>query len=187
MAEADPSVSAWRFHAIQRLMAARSSGHDTEAEKVAAELRDVHVALGERRVGTREEQSTYLLARSTRTPLPELVAVGINTNDWPLPPHVSPTLAEPLPVSPATEERITNLFRSAGPLGDRRPPGPRYEARYRPQDGQRFQGKPLPWAIWDTELDQAVSYHPDRDLAEYQAGQAAEQYAGRQRHRGRPT
>ncbi|MGA5411533.1 hypothetical protein ACPCSC_30300 [Streptomyces lavendulocolor] len=174
-------ITAWRSHAIQRLVEARRAGDPVTEQQTVAELLDMHVALGERRTGTSEEQRTYLLARSTRTPLPELAAVGIDTNEWPQPPHSSPALAEPLPASPDTEERITSIFNAAGPLTDWRPHVPRYEARYRPQDGQRFQGKPLPWAIWDTREGIAVSYHGDQELAEYQAEQASERVEARWR------
>ncbi|MFD9248352.1 hypothetical protein [Streptomyces bottropensis] len=178
MTEAE-GITAWRSRALLRLADARRTRDHAAAKEIVAELLDVHVALGERRTGTSEEQRTYLLARSTRTPLPELAAMGIDTNEWPLPPHSSPALAEPLPASPATEERITSMFAAVGPLTDRRPPGPRWEARYRPQDRQVWRGEPLPWAVWDTELNQAVTYHPDKELAEYQADQASDILAKR--------
>lgn len=168
------SITAWRQRALVRLAEARRTGATDMAKEVMDELLNVHVALGERRTGTSEEQSTYLLARSTGTPLPELSVEGIDTNEWPLPPHSSPVVAEPLPASPDTEERISHLFAVAGPLADRRPRPPRYEARYRPEDRQRYRQHPLPWAIWDTREEYAVAYHGDKDLAEYQAGQATE-------------
>ncbi|MEU0857444.1 hypothetical protein ABZ352_18675 [Streptomyces griseofuscus] len=175
MTEAE-SITAWRSRAILRLSEARRDGRDDDARQLTDELREVHVALGERRTGTTEEQRTYLLARSTRTPLPELAAVGIDTNRWPEPPHSSPARSEPVPASPDTEQRLTRIFQSAGPLGDRRATRPRYEARYRPQDGHRFQGALLPWAIWDTDLDIPVAYHGDKDLAEYQAESASQRF-----------
>ncbi|AWI32662.1 hypothetical protein [Streptomyces tirandamycinicus] len=173
--------STWRTRMVRRLRAAQMDGLDGEAAQLAAELMGAHILLGERRLGTAEEQRAYLLARSTGTPLPELAAVGLDTNTWPAPPHSSPALAEPESASPATEERIMSLFRSAGPLGDRRLPGPRYEVRHRPEDGQRYKGRPLPWAIWDTREDLPVSYHCDQELAEYQAEQASERFARRSR------
>ncbi|MFC8640133.1 hypothetical protein ACFUC2_05155 [[Kitasatospora] papulosa] len=183
MTEAE-SITAWRQRALLRLVDARRFGDQDTVRALLDELYDLHVALGERRVGTSEEQRTYLMARSTRTPLPELAAVGIDTNDWPVPPHSSPALADPVPASPDTEERISHLFAAAGPLADRRPPGPRYEARYRPEDGQRYRQHPLPWAIWDTREGIPIAYHGDKDLAEYQAGQASEKFSAR---RDRPT
>ncbi|WP_030372373.1 hypothetical protein [Streptomyces rimosus] len=145
--------------------------------EILAELRDVHVALGERRTGSPEEQREYLLARSTNTPLPELHAAGINTNDWPAPPHSSPARPGFVSTSRDTEQRITSLFESAGPLGDLQPRGPRYEVRYRPQDRQRYKQVPLDWAIWDTETDLPIAYHQDKELAEYQADNASARYA----------
>lgn len=167
------SITAWRSHAIERLVEARRTCNQAAERAIVAELVNVHVALGERRTGTTEEQHTYLLARSTRTPLPELAAVGIDTNEWPPPPRSCPASAEPLPASPDTVERLTSIFDAAGTLTDWRPPTPRYEARYRPQDDQRYQGTLLPWAIWDTRENFAVAYHEKQDLAEYQAGQAS--------------
>jgi hypothetical protein len=178
MTEAE-SITPWRENALLRLVEARRARDKQAEQAILNELVEVHVLLGERRVGTSEEQRTYLLARSTGTPLPELKEVGIDTNNWPAPPRSSPARTEPVSVSPDTEARISRLFAEAGPLGDRRPPPPRYEARYRPQDGQRYQGEPLPWAIWDTREDIAVAYHVDKDLAEYQAGQACERLTER--------
>ncbi|MEU7228964.1 hypothetical protein [Streptomyces chrestomyceticus] len=171
------SISAWRERALRRLLSVRRAGRVTDEAEILSELRDVHVALGERRVGTVEEQRAYLLARSTDTPLPELLAVGIDTNDWPVPPHSSPARPDSVPTSPGTEQRITNLFESAGPLGDPQPRGPRYETRYRPQDRQRYKQVPLDWAIWDTETNIAIAYHQDKELAEYQADNASARYA----------
>lgn len=180
MAE-EQGISAWRTRALHLLAAARRSGGIAAAEALIAELRDAHIALGERRVGTPEEQRAYLLARSTDTPLPELHAAGIDTNDWPAPPHSSPAHPDSPPPSLDTEQRITSLFESAGPLGDPHPRDERYEARYRPQDGQRYQQQPLDWAIWDRKLDIPVAYHADRELAEYQAGNASTLHASRRR------
>lgn len=178
MTEAE-SIAAWRQRALLRLVEAQRTGAPAAAQEIVDDLVNVHLALGERRTGTSEEQRTYLLARSTRTPLPELAAVGIDTNDWPPPPRSSPALAEPTPASPGTEERIKHFFASAGPLADRRPPPARYEVRFLPEDGQRYREHPLPWAIWDTQEGQALAYHGDKDLAEYQAGQASEKAAAK--------
>ncbi|MBV1940795.1 hypothetical protein KUF83_30130 [Streptomyces sp. BV286] len=178
MAEAE-GISAWRSQAIDQLAKARRDHGpgDNNIQDIVAKLRTVHIALGERRTGTSEEQRTYLLARATGTPLPELMAVGLDTNNWPAPPHSSPALAEPQPVSPDTAERIAHLFASVGALNDR--PKPRYVTEYRPEDGERYRGQPLPWAIWDTAEDIPVAYHSDKDLADYQAGKASDRLSRR--------
>ncbi|KIF00907.1 hypothetical protein PL81_38440 [Streptomyces sp. RSD-27] len=174
------SITAWRSRTLCQLAVVRAD-HCMEAEQqIVDELVSVHVALGQRQVGTREEQNTYLLARSTSTPVPELLEAGINTNSWPAPPH-RPVVAEPRPASPDTERRITDLFQAAGTLVDTLPVGPRYQARFRPQDGHLFRNEPLPWALWDTHEDIAIAYHPDRDLCEYQAALASEAIAKRRR------
>ncbi|MFD4933452.1 hypothetical protein [Streptomyces virginiae] len=170
------SITSWRSSALEHLTAARARGDQRLAEQIINDLITVHTALGERRTGTRAEQNAYLMARGTRTPVPELLNVGIDTNAWPTPP-ASPAVAEPRSASPATERRITDLFQSAGPLADRSAAGARYEARYRPQDGQVFRGEPLPWAIWDTHENMPVSYHSDKELSEYQAATASDRYA----------
>jgi hypothetical protein len=176
------SITAWRHRKVQAYSTARYSGDMAAAARIAEELRLAHVALGHRETGTREEQNTYLLARSTNTPLPELAAVGINTNDWPEPPS-TPTSARTEQASPDTERRISNLFRMAGRLSDREPLTDRYRVVHRPQDDQRDNGTLLPWAICDTTLKNSqgeplpISYHEKRLLAEYQADQASDRYA----------
>ncbi|MEU1221274.1 hypothetical protein [Streptomyces microflavus] len=177
----DQGISAWRASALARLTSHRRAGRQEAADAILAELRKVHIALGERRTGTVEEQRSYLLARSTSTPLPELYAAGVNTNAWPVPPHSSPARPDSAPLSPDAEKRITNLFESAGPIGEPAPRRDRYQARHRPQDGQVFQQRPLDWAVWDTDLDMPVAYHRDQELAEYQADNASSLYATRHR------
>ncbi|MEU3500205.1 hypothetical protein ABZ726_05345 [Streptomyces hundungensis] len=181
------SFTLWRHHTINRLAAARAANDVRAADKLRAELRQMHWALGEREIGTAEEQATYLLARHTQTAVPELAAVGIDTNTWPRPAN-SPAVASREPdeteVSPETERRISDLFAAAGPLRDRSSDSsPRFVARYRPQDGQLYQGRPLAWAIWDTAAGIAVAHHEDQELAEYQALRASEALA---QQRGAP-
>ncbi|MFI9052496.1 hypothetical protein [Streptomyces sp. NPDC053427] len=178
---AEEAITAWRSRTIEALETARRVGREDQVQQIAEELEAVHVALGERRTGTREEQTTYLLARRSRTPLPELLAAGLNTNEWPLPASASPNGGDPLPASPDTERRLTGLFEDAGTLAHRPRPTPRYEARYRPQDGQRFKNQELPWALWDTQEDIPIAYHGDKDLCEYQADNATTRYERRRR------
>ncbi|MFB6505585.1 hypothetical protein ACFC07_22160 [Streptomyces sp. NPDC056099] len=171
MVEED-SVTAWRSRTIDALEAARRDGREDEAQQIVEELEAVHVALGERRTGTREEQTTYLLARRSRTALPELLAAGLDTNEWPPPPSASPVGGDPLPASPDTERRLSGLFEDAGTLPHHPRPEPRYQVRYRPQDRQRYRNHELPWALWDTVEDIPVAYHGDKELCEYQADNA---------------
>jgi hypothetical protein len=179
MAEAE-AVRGWLLRTLQHLETARRAANVEQVERLMADLIAVHVDLGERRVGTREEQTTYIMARSTNTPLPLLLAHGIDTNTWPPLRHL-PVPAAPQQASPATERRIKDLFQAAGVCANRRPRAPRYVARYRPEDEQVFKGTPLPWALWDTHEDQAIAYHPDKDLCEYQADVASEVYENRRR------
>ncbi|MFF0754437.1 hypothetical protein [Streptomyces sp. NPDC004267] len=181
---AEEGITVWRTRAISRLEEARRAGDAPRVKSIITELEEVHVALGKRLLGTVEEQQAYRLARSTNSPVPELKAVGIDSNLWPLPPGSCGTVVEPKPASPEAQERISGLFAAAGPLADRRPAPDRYEARHRPQDGQMHQGKPLPWAIWDVREDVAVAYLPDKELAQYQASQASDRLAAK---RGRST
>ncbi|WP_155553599.1 hypothetical protein [Streptomyces sp. E1N211] len=167
------SITAWRTCMIKGLEAARRHGDNELAERITDELRLMHVALGHRQAGTREEQNIYLMARSTRTPLPELAAVGIDTNEWP-PPPTTPTAAHSENASPDTERRITSLFQAAGRLSDHQPARARYTTEHRPQDNQRHRGRLLAWAICDTATGLPVAYHAEKELAEYQADQAAE-------------
>ncbi|MGW7089985.1 hypothetical protein ACWGH2_41750 [Streptomyces sp. NPDC054871] len=176
---AEEAITAWRTRTIETLQVAQRQGRKDRVQQLVEELEAVHVALGERRTGTREEQSTYLLARRSRTPLPELLSVGIDTNEWPSPPAATPNAGELLPASPDTERRLSGLFENAGPLPRHPRPAPRYEARYRPQDGQRYKNRELPWALWDTALDIPVAYLEDKDLSEYQADNATTAYERR--------
>ncbi|MFD7764100.1 hypothetical protein [Streptomyces microflavus] len=169
------AISARRSNTISEIRTARQAGRHHVVKRLEDELREMHVALGERRAGTKSEQTTYLLARSSSTSLPELLAVGIDSNLWPPPPSTSSRPA-PLPASPDTERRITDLFAATGQLPDRLPRNSRYVARHRPQDGQRYHEKPLNWAIWDTETNQPVAWHADKELAEYQADLASERF-----------
>ncbi|WP_330335683.1 hypothetical protein OHS33_38540 (plasmid) [Streptomyces sp. NBC_00536] len=179
MTEREP-IAAWRSSTLCQLRLARGEGSTEAEQRILDELVSVHVALGQRLVGTREEQNTYLMARSTSTPVPELLEAGIDTNGWPAPPH-RPAVAEPRPASPATEQRITDLFQAAGTLVDTLPVGPRYQTRFRPEDGHRFHNEPLHWALWDTHEDIPIAYHPDRDLCDYQAAMASEAFANRRK------
>lgn len=176
------SIAQYRTDMVNRLFAALYNDDHTTAERLRGDLQALHVSLGHRQAGTREEQNTYLLARSTHTPLAELRKVGIDTNQWPAPP-----LPEAAPAgdpaeetaSPDTERRISRLFRSVGPLSDRRRPPARYGTQFRPQDDQRYDGKLLPWAICDNETGLPVAYLPEQHVAEYQAEQASDKFTAR--------
>ncbi|MFJ4342671.1 hypothetical protein [Streptomyces sp. NPDC088915] len=175
-----PSFTAWSNGRLARLKAARAVGDDTMAAKLGDELREAYLRLGNRSTGTPEEQNGYLLARYTRTPVPELCAVGIDTNAWPMPvrQESSGTLVSEAEASPETSKRITDLFTAAGPLRARfaRETRSHYSVEHRPEDQQVHQGTPLPWAIVDTATGVAIAYHPDQELAEYQADRASAAY-----------
>jgi hypothetical protein len=178
---AEESITAWRSRTIGALKSAQRGGREGEAQQITDELEAVHLALGERRTGTREEQQTYLLARRSRTPLPELLAAGLNTNEWPPPPAASPVGGDPVPASPATERRLSGLFEDAGVLARQLRAQPRYQARYRPEDGERYRNRELSWALWDTLEEIPLAYHEDRELCEYQADKASAAYERRRR------
>ncbi|MER7759498.1 hypothetical protein [Streptomyces sp. NPDC097619] len=175
------AITAWRSRALDSLRLARESGQGQAEQRILADLRAVHEALGRGLVGTPEEQKDYLFARRTGSPVPELAAVSIDTNEWPLPPSAVPTASGLSRTSPETEQRITELFALTGPLAAGAADNPRYEARFRPEDGQRFQGTPLPWAIWDTQDNIPVAYHGDKELCEYQASIASDAYRSRKK------
>jgi hypothetical protein len=167
------SFTAWCHGAVSRLSAARAAGDNLKVDELVAALRSTHENLAERSIGTTEEQNGYLVARHTRTPVPQLAAVGIDTNNWPMPHQQAVAPSGDTEASPETSRRISDLFAAAGPLRDRSADKPRYVAEHRPQDGQIHRTVPLPWAIVDTSTGIAVAYQPDKDLAEYQAERAA--------------
>lgn len=178
------SISAWRTQKVQELSAAQYNGDSETAARLVEELRRAHVLLGRREYGTREEQNTYLLARTTGTPLPELAAVGIDTNTWPAPPS-SPSTFESQHASRATEDRITQILGAAGPLSDRQEPPDRYLVEYRPQDNKRYHGVAQPWAMLDRETGLPVTYFTEKEEAEWQADQASELFAASRGSKGR--
>ncbi|MER5482617.1 hypothetical protein ABT024_05285 [Streptomyces sp. NPDC002812] len=160
-------ISEWRSSVIDDLLRAREAGDTHKQDQLVEELRNMHIALGTRTTGSTEEQNTYHLARSAGISLPELAAVGIDTNLWPWSGQ-GLELIEPGQASPETERRIADLFESVGSLKSYRTMS-RYTAQHRPQDGQLYRGRPLTWAIWDNEQNLPIAYHGDRELAEYQA------------------
>ncbi|MEU5181181.1 hypothetical protein AB0G49_14125 [Streptomyces longwoodensis] len=170
------SITAWRTQMVRQLAAARERGDVQTAHAIERKLLIAHLEVGRREAGTRDEQNTYLLARLTRTPLPELKTVGIDTNTWPEPPK-TPSVHGPQNASPDTERRIRDLFREAGPLSDRKPPAARYRVDYRPQDNERHHGELQAWAMIDTETNLPVAYFAEQDWAEYQADQASDRFA----------
>ncbi|MEU9925050.1 hypothetical protein AB0H51_27845 [Streptomyces griseoluteus] len=177
------SIAEWRNRKVRAYSAACYDGNKDAAARIAEELRQAHVALGHRETGTREEQNTYLLARASHLPLPELAAIGIDSNDWP-PPPAAPAPIQPHNASPATERRISTLFEAAGPLSDRPTPPARYRHVHRPEDNKRFKGRALPWAILDTETGLPLAYFAEEEAAEYQADQASDLFTsvyGRER------
>lgn len=180
------SFTAWCHGTISRLSAAKAAGDETAVTELVETLRDAYEQLGQRRVGTDEEQNSYLLARYTRTPVAELVVVGIDTTTWPMP--VRPTQAEPVveeaEASPETSRRISDLFAAAGPLRAAASNKSRYKAEHRPEDQQKHRGIPTPWAIVDTSTGIAISYHADQELTEYQAERASAAFRAYQDGRG---
>jgi hypothetical protein len=177
------SISAWRSQKVQELSAAQYNGNAEAVARLIDELRAVHVLLAHRETGTREEQNTYLLARATGTPMPELAAVGIDTNSWPAPPS-SPTTFQSQHASPATEDRISRILGAAGPLSDRQPPPDRYRVEHRPQDNKRYHGIAQPWAMVDRQTGLPVAYFAEREEGEWQAEQASELFASSRGSRG---
>lgn len=180
------SFTAWCHGNISRLSAAQEAGDQAAAAELVATLRAAYDGLAERRVGTEEEQNSYLLARYTRTPVPELIAVGIDTNTWPMPvrPQQPGSTASEAEASPETSQRISDLFAAVGPLRAPSADKPRYTAEYRPEDQQKHRGVPLPWAIVDTLTGIAISYHSDPELTEYQADRASAAFRTFQGGRG---
>jgi hypothetical protein len=176
------AISPRRTSLVRRLAAAQQRGDAEEAQALTEELRLLHVELGARRVGTREEQTTYLMARVTRISLPELTAVGLDTNTWP-PPANLPVPTEVETASPDTERRITDLFHAAGPLSGRREETERYTVEFRPEDNEHHRGVLQPWAFMDREAGIPVFYSDDREWAEYQADRANDRLADRRRGR----
>ncbi|MFJ2745283.1 hypothetical protein ACIO3O_37125 [Streptomyces sp. NPDC087440] len=143
-----------------RVQEARTA-QDAEAERHALDtLLDAYVQLGNRAVGSNDEQNAYIIGRRLGALPEELQALGVTHEDLPMPEVRRGALPTSRPdPSAAIADRFARL---GGP--EERPP--RYYVEDRPQDNMRHLGRLLRYAVIDSTDGLPVGWYTDRDLAE---------------------
>jgi hypothetical protein len=151
---------------VEQIRAAREQG-DARAERLVLEqLIKAYVRLGNRELGTAEEQRDYIIARHLGF-LPEtLQELGVDPGKVPMPP------GRRSPAAP-TDSGATRIAERFAQLGAHDEPADRFTVHERPQDGMFYKGQPAPFAVVDTADRLPVSWFPDRDWAEYTAETAS--------------
>jgi hypothetical protein len=155
---------------VEQVRAARDQGDERAERLVLEQLIKAYVRLGNRELGTAEEQRDYIIARHLGY-LPEaLQELGVHPDKVPMPPgRRSPA---PPPAAP-TDSGATRIAERFAQLGGHDEPTDRFIVHERPQDGMFCKGRPAPFAVVDTHDGLPVSWHPDRDWAEYTAETAS--------------
>lgn len=154
------SFAAKNAQLIARVRAAREAGDQGGARAALAELLDAYTRLGNREVGTVDEQNAYIVARRLGA-LPEVLAdLGVTENDLPM-----TGTRRPSPPPPPSYESIAERFAHIGGRDDTHPPE-RFHVQHRPQDNMRYQGRLLPFAIIDRQDGKPVAWYDNRDWAE---------------------
>ncbi|QFG13286.1 hypothetical protein SEA_GILGAMESH_94 [Streptomyces phage Gilgamesh] len=153
------------FEEVQR---ARGQGDERAARRALEELLALYVRLGQRELGTLEEQNDYIVARHLGY-LPEVLQrLGVRPQDLPEPPGRRRPAATP-PAGVDTSRIAERLAALAASQDD---PPERFGVEYRPQDDVVLQGRLQPFAVVDTEEGLPVSWYDSRDAAETIAGVA---------------
>ena len=164
---------------IRRLEEARRSGDAAAEESALEELRQAYIRLGNRTLGTEEEQVAYRISMDFLGQPPRLATLGVTIENLPNPaddPPLHPS-RQPPAVSEETRSRVADTLSgfNSNHFGDFR----RYRVEYRPGDNKRWRGIPLPWALIDAHDGLPVAYYSDQELAELQAEDADRIHAGR--------
>ncbi|MFI8206690.1 hypothetical protein [Streptomyces sp. NPDC085937] len=146
----------------EQVRRARGRRDEKRAHRALQELLTLYVQLGNREVGTLQEQNDYIVARHLGQ-LPEaLQDLGVRPDDLPEPP------GRRRPAPPAVDpERIASHLAHVGAPDDE--PHDRFVVQYRPEDDKRFKGRLCPWAVIDTSDGLPVAWYYDKDFAELTA------------------
>jgi hypothetical protein len=155
---------------VEQIRAAREQGDERAEHLVLEQLLKAYVRLGNRELGTVDEQNQYIVARHLGA-LPEaLQELGLKPDDVPMPP--GRRRPPPPPQTAAVEDaaRIGERFAHLGPDDDE--PEDRFTVDVRPQDGMRYEGRPAPFAVVDTHDGLPVAWYPERHWAETTANTA---------------
>ncbi|MER7952001.1 hypothetical protein ABTY59_31885 [Streptomyces sp. NPDC096079] len=159
---------------VERVRAAREHGDDTAARQALKELLALYARLGERLVGTVEEQNEYIVPRHLGFLPAVLQSLGVRSGDFPEPPG---RRRPPSPPPALDVERIADRFaligngRGSEDQGEDAPG--RFDVAYRPQDNVVVGGVPQNFAVIDTEgSNLPVAWYECRDWAEAIAAMA---------------
>ncbi|MFK0159095.1 hypothetical protein ACIQVK_44375 [Streptomyces sp. NPDC090493] len=152
---------------IEQIRTARARGDGRAAAAALEELLALYVRLGNRELGTVQEQNDYIVARHLGYVPDVLQDLDVKPDALPEPPG----RRRPAPTPPAgvdTSRIIERLAHLGGPDED---PAERFGVEYRPQDNVVLHGRLQPFAIVDTEEHHLpVSWYDNRNDAEEIAG-----------------
>ncbi|MFI7415249.1 hypothetical protein ACIBU0_42115 [Streptomyces sp. NPDC049627] len=154
---------------IEQIRTARARGDVFTAEAVLEELLALYVRLGNRELGTLQEQNDYIVARHLGY-LPQVLQdLDVKPDALPEPPG----RRRPAPTPPAGVD-VTRIAERLAHLGGRdEEPAERFGVEYRPQDNVVLDGRLQPFAIVDAdEQGLPVSWYRSRGDAELIAGVA---------------
>lgn len=152
---------------IEQIRTARARGDEDTARQALEELLALYARLGNRELGTVEEQNDYIVPRHLGY-LPQVLQdLGVKPNDLPEPPG----RRRPAPPPADTARIAERLAHLGGP--DDEEQRERFDVAYRPQDNVVLRGRLQPFAVIDTEEQNLpVSWYDSRDSAEEIAGTA---------------
>lgn len=150
---------------VEQVRGARARGRRGDADRALRELLTLYARLGERELGTVEEQNQYIVARHLGHLPANLQDLGVRLEDLPEPPG----RRSPLPPAAAVERVAEHLARVGAPGSASQA---RFVLDFRPQDDKRFQGRLCPWAVVDTADGLPVAWYYDQAFAELSTDEA---------------
>ncbi|MFD9394969.1 hypothetical protein ACFWBB_30855 [Streptomyces sp. NPDC060000] len=152
---------------IEQIRIARSRGDERTAAAALEELVALYVRLGNRELGTVQEQNDYIVARHLGYVPDILQELDVKPSDLPEPPG----RRRPTPTPPAGVDTSLIAERLAHIGGPDDEPPERFGVEYRPQDNVVLHGRLQPFAVVDTEERRLpVSWYDNRGDAEEIAG-----------------
>lgn len=156
---------------IEQIRSARGRRDEPAAAAALEELLALYVRLGNRELGTLQEQNDYIVARHLGY-LPQVLQdLDVKVGDLPEPPG----RRRPPPTPPAGVD-VSSIAARLAHLGGRDDdePAERFGVEYRPHDNVVLHGRLQPFAVVDTEdHNLPVSWYDNRDDAEAIAGTAS--------------
>lgn len=155
---------------VEQIRAAREQGDERAERLILEQLLKAYARLGNRELGTVDEQNEYIVARHMGALPDVLQELGLKPDEVPMPPGRRPP---PPPQTPDCEDvaRIGEHFAHLGPDDDE--PEDRFTVHLRPQDGMRYEGRLAPFAVVDTHDGLPVAWCTDHGWAEYTASMAS--------------